>query len=110
MKLNHPSGHNGLVAMETQAVSKFLRFNGKFHACLIAGSLKHFVSTRCFSFTLMGANRGRQRAANQYSLIDANSGRQRGAVQYTLMGANGSRQMEVNQYTLRRADRLVRLK
>jgi len=72
MKLNHPSGHNGLVAMETPAVSKFLRFNGKFHACIIAGSLKHFVSTRCFSFTLMGANQYTLMGANQYTLMSAN--------------------------------------
>ena len=88
MKLNHLSGHNGLVATETQAVSKFLRFNGKFHACLIAGSLKHFVSTRCFSFTLMGANSVRQQGANQYTLMGANSVRQQDAYQYTLMSAN----------------------
>ncbi len=35
---------------EKEAAHKFLRFNGKFHACLLAGSLKHSVSTECFVF------------------------------------------------------------
>jgi len=36
------------VVAGMEAVNNSLRFNGKFHACLLAGSLKHSVSTECF--------------------------------------------------------------